>query len=203
MRKHQNGKKRKEKQSRPSPTLPSPRPPEQPLPPSTQQPPPHPHLPPGWPWLAPRVSRAPCPSPAALGMAIATPWSPPGPPSWQHRHQLAPYEVFCSWHASASHEGMGDPFPPCAPQPGTGGLSLRGPLNRWNTWGRSTCSVEQYAPPAATCTESIWSHLLVGVDAVSDSEESDSVSAEAVECCLPYVLIVFVSHTRQIGVYCT
>ena len=37
---------------------------------------------------------------------------------------------------------MVGPFPPCTLQPGTGGSSLRGPLNRWNTWGRSTCSVE-------------------------------------------------------------
>ena len=41
-------------------------------------------------------------------------------------------------------------------------------------------------PPLTTaCTESVWSHLLVGVDVVFGSEELNSISAEAVECCLP------------------
>ena len=38
------------------------------------------------------------------------------------------------------------PFPPYTPQPGTGGSSLRGPLNRWSTWGQSTCSAERCSP---------------------------------------------------------
>ena len=39
-------------------------------------------------------------------------------------------------------------------------------------------------PSAAARTESVWSHLM-GVDFMFNSEESDSVSAEAVESCLP------------------
>ena len=40
------------------------------------------------------------------------------------------------------------------------------------------------SPAAASAAEGVWSHLLVGVDLISDSEEPDSVSAKALESCL-------------------
>ena len=39
-------------------------------------------------------------------------------------------------------------------------------------------------PFTAAKTESVWSYLLIGIDVMSDSKESDPVSAEAVERCL-------------------